>query len=482
MIDSQPRRTTNTLPNRLPPPPKQRGVTAFVLFYSVIILAIAGWSGFLGYNWARQRVLGAEDFPSLQAASGTSNDPANPQAQDNANVSIGNPSTSDSETADLAPISVLLMGSDERPQDDGTVNTDTIILLTLNPQTKQAGMLSFSRDMWISVPWLGDKAKINTIYGIGERSGYQGGGAQLLMDTISSMIGQPIQHYVRINFDGFVQTVDLIGGIDINLPRAIHDEEYPTANFGVETFHLNAGSQHLDGRTALKYARTRHVDDDYGRQRRQQDVIRAVFDRVRSQGITTLLGNLTSMLGTLGKSVDTNLWGELPKMYAYANFLSRTDLQGIQQEVIDKRYGQEDFNSYGQWILIPTPSEVRVAVNRFFGKVNTIASDSAQTDISWVRVEVLNGAGVIGVAARTRELLRQRGWNVVSINDADRDDYTQTIVVNYGAPEAIVKRMTADLQMQPNLNSLSGLARNAPIDVKIVVGKDLLPQLGIVEE
>lgn len=66
------------------------------------------------------------------------------------------------------------------------------------------------------------------------------------------MIGRPIEHYVRINFDSFVEIVDMIGGIDINVPKTIHDEEYPTADYGVETFHLAAGMQHLDGTTALQ--------------------------------------------------------------------------------------------------------------------------------------------------------------------------------------------------------------------------------------
>lgn len=480
---SQPRRPVPVL-TRQPstPPPQQRFAVRVVILYSVLILLVAAWSSYAGYNWARHRVLQSMVLPSItmlgQHALGsqTTSQVGNVPVAESANPN-------EVSTVALQPINVLLMGTDERPQEYGSANTDTLILLTLDPATQQAGMLSFSRDLWVNVPALGEKEKINTIYGVGEQNGYSGGGPQLLMDTISSMIGQPIPYYIRINFDSFVQIVDMIGGIDINVPKTINDEEYPTADYGIETFHLDAGPQHLDGETALKYARTRHVDDDYGRQRRQQDVIRAVFDKIRRRDMfPTLISNLPSMLNTLRKSVQHNFWGELPLIVSYANFLRQNKLQGIQQEVIDKRYGTEDYNSIGQWILIPKPSEVRVAVNRYFAKLTTESSADGNVDSSWVRIEVLNGTDKAGVAAATRDLLRQRGWNVVSINDADRDDYAETLVVNYGAPDNILKKMNSDLKLQPNLNNFPGLSQKEAVDVKIIVGRDLLTQLGIAEQ
>lgn len=481
MIGQQPRRSAQTLTRPQPvPPPRQRFAGRIVVLYSIVILLVAIWSSFAGYNWARHAVIQSAVFPGItlpgkQSVAGQdvslAGDTAAPDALADSGTQVA-----------LQPITVLLMGTDERPQEYGSANTDTLILLTLNPATRQAGMLSFSRDLYVNVPALDEKEKINTIYSMGESKNYTGGGSQLVMDTISSMIGHPIQYYVKINFESFVQIVDMIGGIDINVPKTIHDEEYPTADYGIETFHLDAGMQHLNGTTALKYARTRHIDDDYGRQRRQQDVIRAVFDKIRRPDMfPTLISNLPSMLATLGKSVDTNMWNELSMVKDYANFLRQNDLQGIQQEVIDSRYGQEDYNSIGQWILIPKPSEVRTAVNRYFAKLSTSEAEGGELDTSWVRIEVLNGTDKPGVAARTRDLLRQQGWNVISINDADRSDYAETLIVSYGAPETVLKKMNTDLHLQPDLNNLSGLARNTPVDVKIIVGHDLLAELGISE-
>ena len=124
---------------------------------------------------------------------------------------------------------------------------------------------------------------------------------------------------------------------------------------------------------------------------------------------------------------------------------------------------------------------MRVAVNRYFAKLSTANTSGEALDTSWVRVEVLNGTDQPGVAARTRDILRQQGWNVVSINDADRSDYAETLIVNYGAPEVVLQKMNLDLHLQPDLNNLSGLSRNTPVDVKVIVGKDLLNQLGLAQ-
>ena len=142
-------------------------------------------------------------------------------------------------------------GTDERPDEGVPLRTDTMILLSLDPSGQTLGMLSLPRDLWVPIPGKNTTAKINTAYTIGSQTNYPGGGPQLAKDTVSSFIGRPVDYYVRVNFDGFREIVDLIGGVDINVPYTIHDEEYPTENYGVETFHLDAGLQHLDGAADL---------------------------------------------------------------------------------------------------------------------------------------------------------------------------------------------------------------------------------------
>jgi LCP family protein required for cell wall assembly len=339
-----------------------------------------------------------------------------------------------------------------------------------------AGMLSLPRDLWVPIPGF-DTNKINLAYSIGEEENYRGGGAQLVKDTVSSFIGQPVQYYVRVNFHGFVELIDLIGGVDVQLPTIIHDEEYPTTDYGVETFHLEAGLQHLDGETALKYARTRHVDDDYGRARRQQDLLKAVLAKVLSADmIPTLLTKLPQLMYTMRSSIDTDI--PMATGLELANYAHQSSPTEIRQLVLDSRYGEETYSADGAWILLPDRTKVRAAVEEFFQPPTAsegISRAVALADPKAVRIEILNGTDEPGVAAQTRALLEARGWQVVAIGDADRHDYGRTLVINYGVSPTLIEEVSADLNLQPSLAALPGLNTNRAIDMRIVVGNDFLP-------
>ena len=253
--------------------PRRFTVTVAVL-YTMVVLVFALVSSNYLYNWARLRILMSSSLSdvanldalnpvSLQrpALSASSADTEEAVSQD------GQPSTAggSAPSAMVPAINVLLLGTDARPDDPVAPRTDTMILLTLDPQSQTAGMLSLPRDLWIPIPGFGYSTKINTAYTIGESREYPGGGAQLAKDTISSFVGQPVQYYLRVNFQGFVELIDLIGGVQIVVPETIHDDKYPTDDYGYQTFHIDAGIQHLDGQTALQYVRTRNGDDDYSR-------------------------------------------------------------------------------------------------------------------------------------------------------------------------------------------------------------------------
>jgi LCP family protein required for cell wall assembly len=454
------------------------GTLLVTLLYAGFVLGAALFGSYELYQWARWTIVDtysptlalheaapAITIPNEQAAT----------TADTASVAVNTANTNDNRAASaLAPINILLLGTDDRPDEVGPARTDTLILLTLDPQSSTAGMLSLPRDLWVNIPGFNTAGKINTAYGLGERSA-AGSGPQTVMDTVSNFIGYPVDYYVRIDFQGFVKTVDLIGGIDIMVPTTIHDDEYPTADYGVEIFHLDAGLQHLDGETALKFARTRHADDDYGRARRQQAVIRAVLDKVlRADMVASLLPKAWQLVSTMRSSIDTNI--PIPVQLELASYMREAALQEIRQDVLDARYGEEKITDETGWILIPDREKVRAAVERFFRPAVT-ADPTAVLDPAWVRIEILNGTGESGVAARTRDYLQRQGWRVVAIGDADRSDYTQTIIINYGVPQTIVDKIGGTLELPANPSSLNGLNAALPVDLRIVVGRDLLPLL-----
>ncbi len=156
--------------------------------------------------------------------------------------------------------------------DDCPACTDTIMLLTIDPVTKTAGMLSIPRDMWVNIPGFG-YSRINTAWTSGEGAKLPGGGPGLAMETVSQFIGVPIHYYVQVDFGTFVSFINLIGGIDVYVDeRMVLDP----AGTGQDHFVLTPGDfRHLNGKRALAYARCRHESQgcsggDVGRAKRQQ--------------------------------------------------------------------------------------------------------------------------------------------------------------------------------------------------------------------
>jgi LCP family protein required for cell wall assembly len=475
-------RLHSSAPQKSPQRNPRRLAAIITLAYAVIVLVLALTMGVRVHDWARQRIVQTSILAEV-AVDPVVAPPATIQeeaAQPVVEVPASNdePVQTVAEAAEPEPVdllNILLLGTDERPDEYGPTRTDTMILLTVNPETGSMGMLSLPRDLWVPIPGLGVTTKINTAYMLGELESYPGGGAQLAKDTVGSFVGQPVDYFVRVNFDGFRQIVDLIGGVTVEVPTTIHDEEYPTADYGVETFHLDAGTQHLDGETALKYARTRHNDGDYNRARRQQEIIRAVAQQVMNAGmIPQLLGKAPQLLMTMQNSLETDI--PLALGIELAQRFQNRAAGEVQQLVLDNRYGEETFSSEGAWILLPDRTRVRTALSAYFTAIEAPpgAQQVAIADPAAVRIEILNGTTLPGAAARTAELLQQQGWQVASIGDADRSDYSQTIVINYGAADAVAAKVSTDLSLEPAQAQINGLAASAPIDIRIVVGRDML--------
>lgn len=202
---------------------------------------------------------------------------------------------------------VLVMGMDRRPGESGSgYRTDTMILVSLDPVNQRVGMMSIPRDLYVDIPGYG-LDRINTAYANGELA-EPGGGPQLAMQTVQYNFGIPVNDYVIVDFSTFIDVIDLIGGIDVYVREPINDPLYPDMNYGYDPFYVAAGWQHLDGQTALKYARSRHNSDDIDRQRRQQDVIYAMRDRVLAYDmITTLAPQAYTLWAELQDGIHTGL-------------------------------------------------------------------------------------------------------------------------------------------------------------------------------
>jgi LCP family protein required for cell wall assembly len=246
-------------------------------------------------------------------------------------------------------VTVLVMGADTRPDQQGYRNrTDTIMVMMADPVNKQAGILSIPRDLYVDIPGYGLN-RINTAYLYG--------GGDLAVQTVEYNIGVRIDYYVVVEFEAFTTLVDEIGGIDVFVPREIYDPSFPDDSYGYDPFYMPAGMQHMDGVTALHYARTRHADNDYERARRQQAVVLAVREKVLSLDmLPRLIQRAPTLYATVSDSVTTDM--TLEEMINLASLAQEIPAENIRNGVIDSNYVVGYTTEQGSQVLIPSRARI----------------------------------------------------------------------------------------------------------------------------
>ena len=284
-------------------------------------------------------------------------------------------------------INILLLGIGGENH-DGPNLTDTIIYASIDPEKQKVNLISIPRDLWI--PEL--KAKINTAYASGEDK-EEGGGLKLSKAVVARITGQEIDYALRVDFNGFIKAVDMVGGLDIDVEKTFDDYEYPIAGKQTDTcgvpdekleelatessqleafpcryehLHFEKGIQHMDGKTALKFVRSRHGNNsegtDFARSKRQEKVILAFKDKVFS--LQTFLNpvRLLSLYDVFEGSIDTDIEPtEMDDFIKLAQKLKNTEIKSTVLDYGDENQGREGLlvnppfsSQYGyQWVIIP---------------------------------------------------------------------------------------------------------------------------------
>jgi len=232
-------------------------------------------------------------------------------------------------------LNVLIMGIDRRPGEPFISRTDSMMLVSFKPEMNEASILSIPRDLYVVIPGRG-RDRINTAFVYGSQGNDPAGGAALAMQTVAYNLGVNVDHYFLVDFSAVIESIDALGGIDVDVPFEIYDPTYPDMNYGYDPLYIAAGRQHLDGTTTLKYARTRHVDNDFGRARRQQQVLLAVRQRALSLGITELLRQAPFLWQQMHEGIRTDL--TLEQLLQLAKSASTLPDENIHSAVLDYEY------------------------------------------------------------------------------------------------------------------------------------------------
>ena len=372
-------------------------------------------------------------------------------------------------------VTILLMGIDRRCGEVGPVRTDSLMLASIDPVGKTAAVLSLPRDLWVEIPGFGVE-RINQAHYVGEIIEYPGGGPALAVDTVEAILGTDIHHFATVNFQAFVETVDLMGGITLLVPEAIEDPNYPDECYGFDPFNIGSGEQTLDGETALKYARTRATQNgDIARAGRQQAVVLAVRDAAVSQ-VGELVLKAPRFWDTMNENVSTTM--QLDEALQLALLLPEIPRENIRTGVIGDDYVFKVQNADEQFVLVPRRQAIRDLRDQLFALPGVDETDLAdrrarlleQFAAEDASIAVFNGTQTFGLAGDTEAWLVEQGVPVAAVGNDDLATNVSSRIIQYGDNPATVDLLIELLEVPP-LNVERGDVPPEPgIDVLVILG------------
>lgn len=284
---------------------------------------------------------------------------------------------------------VMIMGVDKRNDDVG--RSDTLMVATLDPDKNQAALLSIPRDTRVKIKGHGYD-KINAAYAYGDR--------KLSQQTVESLLGIKIDHYIVIDVHGFTKIIDALGGIDIDVEKRMYYED-PWDDDGGLYIDLQPGMQHMDGKTAVTYVRYRDEEGDIGRIRRQQKFMKAVMDKLVSP---TIIPRLPSMVSAMYDAVETDM--SISELLSFLGTLQEAKNNGLKSEMLPGKPVYIDDISY--WI--PDISKIRqILANTLGVKMNNALTNSIEDDEQEYRKSMPKNAVEIPQSQRIKdEIERER--------------------------------------------------------------------------
>src|SRR5947209_5620039 len=282
---------------------------------------------------------------------------------DNHDLSLGKPLATPAATPppldSKQRVNILLLGSDnDQKFAQNAVLSQTMIVVSIDPAKRQVRLLSLPRDLWVAIPGHAS-AKIDLAYLMG--------GAPLARATVERAFKIPIHYYAWIGLNGLVKVVDRLGGIDVDVLHPVLDDNYPndfsSNGYGTERVYLAAGPQHLDGRHALQYVRSRHGDllSDFGRSIRQQQMLLAMQQRMAGMDMVTALPNFAR---DLNGHLKTDL--DLVRLTQLAVFMRGLHAGDVHQAFLTP-YVHDAVSADGQQILLADWPAVNAYLRTLFG-------------------------------------------------------------------------------------------------------------------
>ncbi len=399
--------------------------------------------------------------------------------------------------ADEDRINILLLGIGGAGHAGGSL-TDTVIVASYKPSTGQASMLSIPRDLIIPIPGYGWR-KINNTYSLAEYND-KGTGGDYAKQIISQIFGQQIPYYVLIDFNGFEELIDLVGGIDIDVPNTLSDFQYPIKgreeypeDQRYEHLYIEAGPHHFDGSTALKYVRSRHAiggeGSDFARAARQQLVMEALTKKLLSFSTLTRPSKIKKILANVDENLDTNLG--LEEFVAFGKIAKDYDREAnpIRSVVLDNSADGplQAANYNGAFVLeakVEDFSELKFIADAIFNPeleyvrptdpsgLPRVSLDNPVESKETATIEIRNGTFVNGIARANQEKLENLGYDVIKIGNSEKQDYNETVIYDLSDGDFPQTIDFLAANYTDNITSAIPLGVSSSADILVIIGLD----------
>ena len=369
-------------------------------------------------------------------------------------------------------INMLLLGNPGAVNDmDGPYLTDTVMVASVSIEDNTGLLFSLPRDLYVKIPGYGN-SKLNAVYKIGDSQNDAGG--QTLAMLAGDILGLDIPYYMKIDFTGFEQLIDELGGVTVEVEKDLYDDEYPTSSKGYEILDIKAGTYTMDGTMALKYARSRQSTSDFDRARRQQKLLVAIRDKSLSLNLLSQSSKALAIIDVLNDSFETNL--TLVEMKRMFDLMKDFDLTTLTTKVFDDSitgllYGTKVNELY---VLRPVGDDFEV-ISDYVAKIvsgeTTVEEIESDVITEPLKVEVLNGTNITGLAGKIAARLRADGYEVILVGNNALRGFTKSIVYDLSDGNRIleVRRLAASLSAnigEDEITSTSGA------QVRIVLGSE----------
>lgn len=378
-------------------------------------------------------------------------------------------------------VNFLLLGKGGPEQSDGPDLTDTIIVASLDPCNKEAGLLSIPRDLAVKMD-SGETTKINAVYALTKQGAEYNGktedeaekeGIEAIEKSVENITGIPINFYTMIDFTAFEQAVNSVGGIEIDVQTPVYEQM--SLHGKPYTLDVETGVQQFDGLRALAYSRSRYTSDrgDFSRSERQREIIVALQQKVFSLGTFSNPVKISQLMDSFGGRVTTNLNvpDDVSKLYEIGQEIGPSQIKSV--SLVDEPNVLIESGSYGNLGSIQVPVEGIFRYDDIQRFVRTTFVDG------FIKKEnpgivVLNGTTVSSLAKNAAEDLQGYGYNVIEVGDAPTKDITSTIVVDLGKKDTKYTKRYLELRYGTTATKQlpEGIAAPEGADFVIIMGQD----------